>query len=45
MWESLYNAGAHFQAPIVVDSHVYFVDNQGTLYAYLLDGVFRSGFQ
>jgi len=38
-------AGMHWASPIVVNSHIYIVDYGGKLKSYLLDGIFRNGYQ
>lgn len=52
IWRSDANIGAHWQSPVVVNSHIYFIasdpylgGSSSILYAYLLDGIFRDGFQ
>lgn len=43
-WLSTAFSGPHWQSPIVVDGRLYLVDNNSTLWAFALDGIFKGKF-
>ena len=45
LWSDSSPGGVHWESPIVVNGHIYVTDENGELWAYALDGIFRDGFE
>ncbi|MDE1884310.1 MAG: PQQ-binding-like beta-propeller repeat protein [Xanthomonadaceae bacterium] len=45
LWSDSSPGGVHWESPIVVNGRVYITDQNGRLWAYALDGIFKNGFE
>jgi hypothetical protein len=45
LWSDSSPGGVHWESPIVVNGRIYITDENGQLWAYALDGIFRNGFE
>lgn len=45
LWSDSSPGGMHWESPIVVNGRVYVTDENGQLWAYALDGIFKDGFE
>ena len=45
LWSDSSPGGAHWESPIVVNGRIYITDENGALWTYALDGIFRNGFE
>jgi len=45
IWSGPSMGGIHWQSPILVNGHVYAIDNTSKLWAFQLDGIFKNGLQ
>lgn len=45
LWSDSSPGGVHWESPIVVNGRIYITDENGALWAYALDGIFKNGFE